>query len=241
MWRCLFSLICVSGYASQAVLTDIEGTTTSISFVHDVLFPYARSHMPAYLEMHQDNVEVRRILAEVRDLAQIEEDGLEPCIKALSLWMQRDQKVTPLKSLQGMLWQEGYERGDFHGHVYKDAYEKLLQWKNEGIRLYVYSSGSVLAQKLLFSHTEYGDLTPLFSDHFDTRIGGKKERASYVAIADQLGLPAHEVLFLSDSLEELDAAHAAGMQTILLCRDGAALSSGPHPAVTNFTEIRLPE
>jgi enolase-phosphatase E1 len=240
MWRYLFSLICVSGYASQAVLTDIEGTTTSISFVHDVLFPYAKSRMPAYLKTHQDNAEVRRILAEVRGLAEIEEDGLEPCIRALSLWMEQDRKITPLKFLQGMVWQEGYERGDFYGHIYKDAYEKLLQWKNQGIRLYVYSSGSVLAQKLLFSHTEYGDLTPLFSDHFDTRIGGKKERASYVAIADLLGLPVQEVLFLSDSLEELDAARAAGMQTILLCRNGAALSSSPHPAVTNFTEILFP-
>jgi enolase-phosphatase E1 len=237
MLKYLFSLICLNGFASQVVLMDIEGTTTSLSFVHELLFPYAKKTMRAYVEKHQNDPEVRRILADVQEYAQIDDASLDQLIATLSLWMEQDRKITPLKSLQGMLWQAGYERGDFQGHVYRDVYEQLMRWKNENVSLYIYSSGSILSQKLLFSHTEYGDLTPLFSGYFDTGIGGKKEVSSYSAIANQMGLHTQDVLFLSDSLDELNAARAAGMETVLLCRNEAIPSDCPHDAVTSFTEI----
>jgi len=222
----------------KAIVTDIEGTTSSLSFVKDVLFPYARERMAEFLRAHAQEPAVRREIEEVR---RINGQNLSKAQVAEQLirWIDEDRKITPLKALQGMIWEDGYRKGDFKGHMYEDAVRNLKQWKAAGIALYVFSSGSVQAQKLLFTHTEYGDLTPLFSGYFDTNIGNKREAASYRKIAEATGFPPPDMLFLSDIKEELDAALAAGMQTMWLVRDGAPAATAPHRQVRNFDAIAL--
>ncbi|MBM3183804.1 MAG: acireductone synthase [Chlamydiae bacterium] len=232
----IFSLFCLQIFAYEAILTDIEGTTTSISFVRDTLFPYAKEHMRDFIEKNQSNLEVQRLLGEVQAISHSQ--NLEEVITTLYTWMDQDQKITPLKVLQGMLWEEGYERGDFYGHIYEDALDKFIEWQGENLSLYVYSSGSIHAQKLLFSHTQFGDLTPLFSGFFDTTIGKKKDISSYLAIAKAIGCKAEEILFLSDSIDEINAAIAAGMKSILLVREGEN-SDTLLPFVSTFQEIDL--
>lgn len=222
----------------RAILTDIEGTTTSLSFVKDVLFPYAAEKLPAFVRAHADEPAVREQLDAVR--AEIGGDADdEVVIGRLLRWIAEDRKITPLKALQGMIWEAGYRQGDFTGHVYPDAVEALRAWHDEGIMLYVYSSGSVAAQKLLFAHTEYGDLTPLFSGFYDTRIGHKREADSYVRIRDELGLAGSAILFLSDIREELDAAAKAGMKTVCLARESLPEEDIGHPVVSDFGQIDL--
>jgi enolase-phosphatase E1 len=220
-----------------AILTDIEGTTTSISFVHDTLFPYAKQNVQAYLIDHREDPEVQKISAEVQVLSNCSSDQVG---SVLLQWMNQDKKITPLKTLQGMMWEDGYRQGAFQGHVYEDAYGQMIAWKNQGIPLYVYSSGSVFAQKLLYGFSDHGDMTPLFSNHFDTKTGGKREAASYSSIARQIGILPEQILFLSDTVEELNAAKQAGMQTILVCRDGNRIENPDHPTVIDFNEIQLP-
>lgn len=205
-----------------AIITDIEGTAAPIAFVHRVLFPYARARMAAFVASGHE------VLADVP----------EPRLKTLLGWMDRDEKITALKTIQGLLWDEGYRAGALTAEVYEDVPPALRRWARAGLRLFVYSSGSVPAQKLLFAHTPAGDLTPLFQAYFDTRIGPKREAASYEAIAKGIGLPGAECLFLSDVEAELDAAAAAGMQTCQLVRpqDGTAPGTR-HPTATDFTEI----
>jgi enolase-phosphatase E1 len=222
----------------KAIVTDIEGTTSSLSFVKDVLFPYAREHLPDYVRQHQHEVNIKQLLADTCDEAGIELDT-EGTIAQLIRWIDQDKKITPLKALQGLIWKAGYSQGDFKGHLYQDAIDNLKAWKANGISLYVYSSGSVLAQKLLFSHTESGDLTTLFSGLFDTNIGGKKESGSYRKIAEKIGFPSHNILFLSDIKEELDAAKAVGYQTIWLTRDHEPDPHAEHPQVSSFDDIEL--
>jgi enolase-phosphatase E1 len=222
----------------HAILTDIEGTTSSLSFVKEVLFPYSRARMADFVRAHAAEPAVRAQLDEVgravgRPLADDE------AIAQLVAWIDEDKKITPLKALQGMIWEAGYRRGDFLGHVYDDAVRQLRAWKDRGLKLYVFSSGSVLAQKLIFGHTAFGDLTPLFAGHFDTAIGGKREAAAYTAIARQIGLPPAEILFLSDVREELDAARAAGMRTTQVRREGA-VPAADHPQVNSFDKIVAP-
>jgi enolase-phosphatase E1 len=220
----------------KAIVTDIEGTTSSILFVKDVLFPYARANLAGYVQSHADDPQVKPLLDDVCKEAG-SKLSLEQIIAQLIQWIDEDKKVTPLKSLQGLIWEAGYRQGDFKGHLYADAAEKLKSWKADGLDLYVYSSGSVYAQKLLFGHTEYGDLTPLFSGYFDTHIGGKREQQSYDNIAKQLDIPANRLLFLSDIKEELDAAKAAGFQTTWLVRDSAPDPQAEHRQVNNFDQI----
>jgi enolase-phosphatase E1 len=222
----------------KAIVTDIEGTTSSLSFVKDVLFPYARAHLPDFVRQHQADTEVKALLDDARKLAGAELDT-EQLIMQFIDWIDRDQKVTPLKSLQGLIWEAGYRQGDFNGHIYEDAARQLQTWKRQGYGLYVYSSGSVYAQKLLFGHTEFGDLTPLFSGYFDTHIGGKRETASYQAIAAQIQLPAGQILFLSDILEELDAARTAGFNTCWLVRDQPTNADTAHRQAIKFDDITL--
>jgi enolase-phosphatase E1 len=217
----------------KAIVTDIEGTTSSLSFVKEVLFPYARVNLADYVRRHKDESEVKIVLEETCKEVGAELDT-EQSIAQLIQWLDEDKKVTPLKSLQGLIWEAGYQKGDFKGHVYRDAAEMLKAWKAKGLDLYIYSSGSVHAQKLLFTHTEYGDLTPLFSGYFDTHIGGKKERESYCKIAEQLGIPADQILFLSDIKEELDAAKEAGFETIWLTRDSSPDPLAEHRQVSSF-------
>lgn len=222
----------------QAIVTDIEGTTSSLSFVKQVLFPYAARHLPAFVRERGQEMQVRRLLDAARQMAgggALDEEGL---VAVLLRWMEEDRKAGPLKGLQGLLWEEGYRRGDFQGHVYEDAARKLGEWHARGLRLYVYSSGSVHAQMLLFGHTAYGDLTPLFRGYFDTGMGGKKEPGSYAGIVRELGLPAGQVLFLSDAREELDAAAASGLRTTCLLRgEGPPVDPGPHPVAHSFDEL----
>lgn len=221
----------------QAILTDIEGTTSSISFVKDVLFPYARENLHDFVYAHADETPVRQALDDV-DNAVGRLLSTEEAIEQLIAWIDDDRKITPLKTLQGLIWEAGYRDGDFHGHIYPDAVEQLRRWQAEGIRLYVYSSGSVYAQKLLFGHTAHGDLNPLFSGHFDTLTGAKTDAASYRRIAERIGLPAASILFLSDIPAELDAARDAGMATTQLVRDTDTAHS-THPRAAGFDEISV--
>ena len=201
----------------RTVLTDIEGTTSSISFVKDVLFPYARRALPAFVAEHGDQAHVRPWLDQVAA-----ELGA-PCsdktiVEALQGWIDQDRKHTALKALQGMVWQAGYGRADFRAHIYSDAAAALPAWRAAGHRLAVYSSGSVPAQKLFFGHSQAGDLAPLVSAWFDTEVGGKREAGSYRRIVEALAVPADDVVFLSDIVEELDAARDAGLRTVLVDR-----------------------
>ena len=222
----------------KTIVTDIEGTTSSLSFVKDVLFPYARERMSDFVRGHADEAAVAHWLDEVRQIAGTNLSNDE-VIARLIRWIDEDKKITPLKALQGMIWEDGYKKGAFKGHMYEDAVRHLQKWKQAGIRLYVFSSGSVQAQKLLFAHTGYGDLTPLFSGYFDTNIGNKREGDSYRKIAAAIGRAPDDILFLSDIREELDAAQAAGMQTIWLVRDGTIDPKAAHRQARNFDEIKL--
>jgi enolase-phosphatase E1 len=222
----------------KAIVTDIEGTTSSLSFVKEVLFPYARAHLADFVRHHADELAVKALL---EDACQVVGEKLttEQLITQFIDWIDQDKKVTPLKSLQGLIWQTGYQQGDFNGHIYRDAADNLKKWYAQGLALYVYSSGSVYAQKLLFAHTEFGDLTPLFSGYFDTHIGGKQQIESYQHIAETIGLPAEQLLFLSDIKEELDAAKAAGFVTIQLTRDGSFDTQTNHSQVRSFDDIKV--
>ncbi|MGH8183139.1 MAG: acireductone synthase [Rhodanobacteraceae bacterium] len=224
----------------HAVLTDIEGTTTSIAFVKDVLFPYARQNLPRFVENHYNDPEVERWLDATAREAGIEDPRSRRVIDTLLRWIDEDRKATPLKALQGMIWKAGYAAGDYRAHVYPEVPARLRAWKAQGLKLYVYSSGSVSAQKLLFGHTEAGDLSPLFDGWFDTEVGGKRERGSYLRIAEAVGLPRTEIVFLSDIAAELDAARDTGMQTIQLCRPPERCpEAGTHSCVADFDAITL--
>ncbi|MBS8241490.1 acireductone synthase [Marinobacter lipolyticus] len=221
----------------RVILTDIEGTTSSISFVHDVLFPYAADHIAAFVrEGQSDNPAIASQLDAVAERSGVPREDVEALIEVLQGWIRNDHKETPLKALQGMLWAQGYQQGAFRGHVYEDAAEYLQRWHDRGLRLFVYSSGSVQAQKLIFGFSEAGDLTPFFSGYFDTRVGGKKEPESYRNILEQLGVEADTVLFLSDVEAELDAAESAGMATAWLIRDGVIPETG-RPVARTFAEV----
>jgi enolase-phosphatase E1 len=224
------------------ILTDIEGTTSSISFVKNVLFPYARRELPRFVREHGSDPEVRRWL----DVVATECGGIcsdDVIVETLQGWIDQDRKHTALKALQGLLWKEGYARGDFRGHVYPDAARALHDWHDAGHTLAVFSSGSVDAQKLLFGYSEAGDLGPLFSAFFDTQTGLKREAESYRRIARALHVDPSDVMFLSDIVEELDAARDAGMRTVLLDRreDYPArrqgVSSSGHERVESFAQI----
>ena len=219
----------------KAILTDIEGTTSAVSFVYDVLFPFAASRLPGFLREHQAAPTVAAQIEAVRAEAGEPGADLDQVIEILLGWMREDRKVTPLKALQGQVWQKGYESGELKGHVYPDAVAALKQWHAKGYRLNVYSSGSIQAQKLIFGCSEAGDLTGLFSGYFDTTSGGKRDAESYRTIASAIDVAPEEVLFLSDVTAELDAAREAGMATCGLAREGEL--EADHPVVTSFDRI----
>lgn len=219
----------------KAILTDIEGTTSAVSFVFDVLFPYAARHLPGFVSEHAGDPAVAEQVEAVRRESGEPEASVERVVAILLDWIAEDRKATPLKALQGMVWEQGYRTGQLKGHVYQDAVEALRRWHAEGYRLYVYSSGSIQAQKLIFGCSEAGDLSPLFSGYFDTTSGPKREAGSYRRIVEAIGLPAEEVLFLSDVVQELDAAREAGLPTIGLAREGGELAG--HPTVASFAVI----
>jgi len=228
----------------RVILTDIEGTTSSISFVKNVLFPYARKALPGFVVEHGQQPQVRRWLDAVAvEIGGACQDSL--IAETLQGWIDQDRKHTALKALQGMIWETGYRNGDFKAHLYPEVAAVLKGWHAAGLPLYVYSSGSVPSQKLFFGFSEGGDLTPLVSGWFDTEIGGKREADSYRRIVASIGVPANVVLFLSDVVEELDAAREAGLQTRLLDRlaDYPLPRSGEathgHDRVENFQQIVL--
>ena len=231
----------------KLILTDIEGTTSSITFVKDVLFPYAADHLPAFVKEHINDENVQTALQQTAQLAAedgdvINADDTDALIAKLLQWISEDRKATPLKALQGLIWKTGYEQGDYKAHMYPDATEYLKKWHDNGLPLYVYSSGSVKAQELFFGYSQDGNLLPLFKGHFDTLMGGKRETQSYLNILAELqkthaALNAADVLFLSDIKEELDAAKEAGMQTVWLLRDSDIPADAAHKAVKSFAEI----
>jgi enolase-phosphatase E1 len=222
----------------NAILTDIEGTTSSISFVHDVLFPYASRMLPDFLRRHQNDNDVIRLLEDTRREASEPDADLARTTEILLQWIREDRKATPLKALQGLIWEQGFNNGDFTGHIYPDAARNLVQWHNSGIDIYIYSSGSVKAQQLLFGHSDAGNLLHVFKGYFDTNVGHKREAESYRVITEAIGLPAEQILFLSDIVEELDAARDAGMQTIQLVRDNNVIT-GSHVTAHDFDQIVL--
>ncbi|MDU8499879.1 acireductone synthase [Pseudomonas syringae] len=219
----------------KAILTDIEGTTSAVSFVFDVLFPFARKHLPGFVRENAGQPAVASQLQAVRTEANEPDADVERVIAILLEWIAEDRKATPLKALQGMVWEQGYNAGQLKGHVYPDAVDALKHWYQQGYRLYVYSSGSIQAQQLIFGCSEAGDLSGLFSGYFDTTSGPKREAQSYRTIAQAIECPAEDILFLSDIVEELDAAKAAGMITCGLARDGGVLAGHRH--VSSFALI----
>ena len=219
----------------KAILTDIEGTTSAVSFVFDVLFPYAAKHLPAFVREQAGRADVAEQLAAVRRESNEPDADVERVVEILLGWIAEDRKATPLKALQGMVWEQGYQAGQLQGHVYPDAVEALKRWHQDGLQLFVYSSGSIQAQRLIFGCSVAGDLTPLFSGYFDTTSGPKREAQSYVNITQAINLEAGQILFLSDIVEELDAARAAGMATCGLAREGGELVG--HVTVDSFARI----
>lgn len=229
-------------------LLDIEGTTTPIDFVYQVLFPYARAHVRAYLAGHSEEVssEIATLLEENAEDARsglnpplIEEDGPIDTLTAYIHWlMDRDRKTTALKSLQGKIWDEGYSKGELRSQVFEDVPRAFTRWRQQGKAICIYSSGSVLAQKLLFANTEAGDLTGHIGAFFDTRVGGKKDVESYARIASELNLAPRELAFISDVTAELDAANAAGFDTVLCVRPGNhSQPATAHPVIQSFDQI----
>lgn len=238
----------------RAVLLDIEGTTTPIDFVSQVLFPYARRHVADYLARHLSDEALQADLAGLRaehsaDIAQglnppaLRDEStatlLETAVTYLHWLIDRDRKSTPLKSLEGKIWEEGFRTDELKSEVFADVPRALARWHRQHRRICIYSSGSVLAQQLLFAHTAAGDLTGLISNFFDTRIGAKKEAESYRRIADALQLPPATIVFISDVTAELEAAHAVGLQCLLSMRPGNPLQppSEMKIEVASFDEI----
>lgn len=224
----------------EYILTDIEGTTTSVSFVYDVLFPYFQEHI---LELkNMTNLEsVDSAMNETKEIVFSEEriqlETSEQIIQKLDSWCKEDRKITPLKTLQGILWKIGYETGELKGHVYEDVPITLEKWHTLGLKMGVFSSGSIEAQKLIFGYSEKGDLRRFFSNYFDTKTGMKQDCETYVKIAHELKLNPGKILFLSDIVQELEAAQKAGFQTIQLVRPGTKKEW--ENSVTEFTEIKI--
>ena len=233
---------------TRVYLLDVEGTTSPVSLVSEQLFPYARRHMEAFLRGHDRKVVVQADLAMLYEENQMEADSAAPRIEdaasvaqamAYLLWlMERDRKSTALKSLQGKVWKDGYESRELIGSVFPDVPEALARWSAKA-KVAIYSSGSVEAQKLIFGHSSAGDLTPLISGYFDTRVGPKTSAESYSAIAGAMGVATGEMLFISDVVRELNPAREAGCETRLALREGNApvADAEGHVAIRSFAEI----
>jgi enolase-phosphatase E1 len=220
----------------EAVLLDIEGTTTPIAFVHDVLFPYSRERLAGYLAAHAHDPAVHETIEALEH--EIGSVDLTRIVAHLHSLIDQDRKSRPLKTLQGLIWEEGYATGALNSQVYADVPQALERWTTGGVRVGIFSSGSVLAQQLLFRHSNGGDLTRYLTWHFDTAVGAKGDRQSYERIAAAIAIAPASVLFVSDVVAELDAALEAGMVTALAVRPPAvAPSHTPYPIVTSFDQI----
>lgn len=228
----------------QCILMDVEGTTTSISFVHDVLFPYSKDNLINFLESEFNNKSNAVIQEALKEIAKV---GLEErlysgqfnqevALRVLLHLINNDKKVGALKTIQGYQWEKAYLSKKVIGHIYPDVPECLQEWKEQKLKLGIYSSGSVHAQKLLFTHTKYGNLQELFDFNFDTNVGGKREKSSYENILKAIGLPANEILFLSDVPEELEAAQSAGFTVLHVTRNGTNRDER-FQSIRDFTEV----
>jgi enolase-phosphatase E1 len=237
----------------RAIVLDIEGTTTPIAFVFDVLFPYVRRHVRAHLEQHANDPEYRGLFDRLRAEHAADEsaggkpppwtdapdDRLTSVVSYVEWLMDRDRKSTGLKDLQGRIWEDGYNRGDLASDVFPDVPGALVRWHARGVRVAIFSSGSVRAQQLLFRHSSFGDLTRFISHFFDTTTGPKADPESYRRIAHVMDVAPGAIVFVSDVTRELEAARGAGMQTRLAVRPGnpAPGSDHAHPALPSFDEL----
>lgn len=228
----------------RAVLTDVEGTTSRIAFVRDVLIPYAQRSMPEFVSANARAPEVAAALDDVRRSIGAKDATLEELTATLVAWSESDRKDRPLKTLQGLIWERGYREGLFEAHVYDDAFDALQRLHRDGVELYVFSSGSVWAQRLFFRYSTHGDMTPLFRGHFDTAVGAKSSVEAYRTIVAAIGRPAEELLYLSDAEAELDAARAAGMRTLWIVRredrnpSDAELVAARHPHARSMEQAQ---
>jgi enolase-phosphatase E1 len=236
---------------TRAILLDIEGTTTPIDFVFKTLFPFAAERAEEFLREHSFDPEVKQLIAELRATwsgaassgapVWVESTSDEKLASAAAYvrWLiARDSKITPLKALQGKIWEQGFQSGALKGEVYPDVAPALARWREQSRRIAIFSSGSVLAQKLLFVHSAAGDLSPYLDSYFDTTTGPKREPDSYKKIAVALRLQAQQILFVSDVPAELDAAKAAHMRTALSLRPGISVpQNSPHAAIRSFDEL----
>lgn len=239
----------------RGVLLDIEGTTSSISFVHDVMFPYVRKHLAEYLDQHWASAELDKVRdqlakddgaeswqAWLRRQGASEAEGRRLAEQQVLKLMDSDVKATGLKTLQGLIWDSGFRSGALRSHVYDDVLPAIRKWREQGIDVRIYSSGSIAAQKLFFGHVDgHGNCLQLFSGHYDTTIGSKREAASYSRIADDWGLAPGEIVFISDLAAELEAASAAGLKAVASIRPGNAPlpESAPWPRIGSFAELQL--
>lgn len=238
----------------KVLLLDIEGTTTPIDFVYKVLFPYARAHFEEYLSKHLQSPELQADLAALLELngedlrrgldpprleASVETLSLKDVVAYLEWLMDRDSKASPLKSIQGKIWEAGYNSGDLRSELFEDVPRSFNRWREQGRSICIYSSGSVLAQKLLFARTQFGDLTPSIDHYFDTNMGAKKESDSYRRIANEVGVAPDEIVFVSDVVDELKAAAASGLQTRVCIRPGnyPQPDAGSYFTVHSFDEL----
>jgi len=224
--------------APRAVILDIEGTTTPIAFVQDVLFPYAHARIAAVLQAHHTQPGVAALIREAADHLGKPTLDIQEAIAAFLEWSTADRKIRPLKELQGMIWKQGYHDGSLRSPIYPDVVPALREWQARGLHIYVYSSGSVEAQRLLFEYSGEGDLTGYFHGYFDTAIGPKIEPASYRRIQSILQERADQLLFLSDNAVEIATAHSAGWQAILVARESAT-AQVPAGAIASFLELRF--
>ncbi|XP_037817326.1 enolase-phosphatase E1 [Lucilia sericata] len=219
-------------FSVKIILTDIEGTTTSISFVKDTLFPYAKEHTEKYLQDTCETLETKNIIKDLKNLPQYEvflketsttpekEVDINVISQFVNYLIDKDLKLGPLKTLQGYVWAEGYKSGNIKGHVYPDVPAAFKLWHEAGVSVAIYSSGSIKAQQLLFGQTELGNLLPYITAHFDTTSGHKQEKQSYINIAQSLNIDPQDILFLTDIVKEAEAARLAGYQTAVLSRPG---------------------
>src|SRR5262245_10753045 len=225
----------------RAILLDIEGTTTPIAFVHDVLFSYARDHVREFLTADSAAEDIA-LLREEHAVDVSEAPPLTDQIESIAAYVEWlisiDRKSTGLKSLQGKIWRQGYEDGSLKSQVFADVAPAFERWRERGLTISIFSSGSVLAQQLLFAHTEVGDLTPFIDSYFDTNVGKKGEAESYRKISKSMNLEPQEILFISDVVAELDAANEAGMKTVLSIRPGNSPQHQQYPSIRSFEEIQ---
>lgn len=223
----------------RAIVVDTAGTTTDLEFIQQTLFPYSAKALTHFLTANQTNILVANCIRDVKAIALEPDASLTRVIEILQQWITEDKKATPLKTLQGLIWAEGYANGELTGHIFQDFIDEIVRIKQFNLRLYSFSSGSVEAQQQLFSHSDGGDLTIHFNGHFDTRTGNKLDKQAYCNIINTISLTPKQILFISDVVEELDAAEQAGMRTLQMVRPEQNSRVTHHQQIHNFTELKL--